>query len=458
MKIAFYNPPSSTPIIRRYMCSYNAGENRYPCVELLGMAALSRQLGHQVAYIDCVAEELNTADAVAKLQAIDPDLMVCLTGVECFHEDIAELSALKKALPGVAVGLFGYYPTIYAARCIESGFDFVLMGEGEKGLTAYLTGVKDAPGLATPEAVSPDAPRLTESEYNALPHPAHDLLKIDLYRELGMGSPMTAVQFTRGCPFPCAYCIRSYGRKTTRRTVENVMRELKTISNLGIKYFRILDDTFNVNKEWTSQVCQSMIEQGLNLSWAALSRVDTLDEKILRLMRQAGCKRIFIGIESGSQRVIDYYKKGYDVRAIPEKVRQVRRAGLEAVGFFLMGTAFETWEDVKLSIDLSKKCDLDFIIATKLVIYPGTDLVGEMGSLAHVDPWTGKHSFVDSKRENDLLMWERRFYRSFYFSRHGFRTGIKTFLKNPPEAFRAAYGLVKYALLPKNSRSHPDYL
>ncbi|MBI5814388.1 MAG: B12-binding domain-containing radical SAM protein [Nitrospinae bacterium] len=458
MRIAFYNPPAATPVIRRYMCSYNAGENLYPNIELLGLAAHAESEGHTAVYIDCIAEGFGGSSGLAALKTFRPDVVVSLLGLECFGADIAEMLAVKGELPEAKVGIMGYYATMYPEKCVEKGMDFVLLGEGEQGLSGYLKGDLAAPGLATKERVNRDGRRLSEDEYNRLPHPAHHLIKPGAYGELGLGSPLTVAQFTRGCPYPCSYCVRSYGRKTVNRSVENVLKELEDIARLGIRYVRFLDDTFTTDKKWAAAICEGIVQRGIKLAWGALSRADTLDGELLKLMKRAGCRRIFIGIESGSQRVLDYYKKGYKVERIPSSVRLARKAGLETVGFFLLGAPFETIEDVQQSMDMARKCDLDYVIVTKLVIYPGTELENELRDMAAVDPWEGVHRFADEKREMEILEWERLFYRSFYTSYSGIRTGVRTLFRQPVRTLRAAASIMRFALSSGQDKSHPDYL
>jgi radical SAM superfamily enzyme YgiQ (UPF0313 family) len=288
--------------------------------------------------------------------------------------------------------------------------------------------------------------------------PAHDLLNPYLYYELGLGRKLATVQLTRGCPYPCTYCVRSFGRQTVRRQPENVISELAALAGLGFSTVRLLDDTFNLDSAWTEEVCQRLIAARLPLRWSALSRVDTLKADELALMRRAGCRRLFIGIESGSQRMLDLYGKGYRVEEIAAQVRQVRRAGLEAVGFFLLGAPGECWADVAQSIALAGECDLDHVIATKLVLYPGTELAASHHNIAVVDPWSGVHRFMDEQREAEILLWERQFYRKFYFSRTGVRTGIRTLLRDPGRAMRALGGLTGFIWGRKGDRVHPDYL
>ncbi len=440
------------------MCSYNAGANLYPNIELLSLAALARARDHTAVYVDCVAENLDTDSGIAAVKNSGAELVVGMCGLECFQDDVRELKALKIALPGVSIGLLGYYPTLYPKRCLEAGFDFVLMGEGEPGVEALLQGKRSAAGLATPDSSAETGLRLTQEQFNALPPPAHDLIKPALYAELGLGSSLTVAQFTRGCPYPCRYCIRSYGRRTVRRSPEKVLAELEFVQEQGIRHIRILDDTFLTDRQWAAEICRGIIRKKLTLTWGALCRVDNLDKDLLQLMSRAGCKRLFIGIESGSQRILDYYKKGYKVAEMAARVRQVRPAGIEAVGFFIIGAPIEKWHDVHQSITLARRCDLDFVIVTKLVVYPGTVLENEIGNLAKIDPWADAHRFKDIRREREIVEWERRFYRAFYFSPAGLRTGLRTLIQDPARAFKSALDMLRFSLSPNNPGKHPDYL
>jgi hypothetical protein len=131
---------------------------------------------------------------------------------------------------------------------------------------------------------------------------------------------------------------------------------------------------------------------------------------------------------------------------------------MEAVGFFLIGAPMEQWADVAESIRLARKCGLDYVIVTKLVVYPGTDLDKEIGKWFLVDPWTGEHRFSDSAREKEIIDWERRFYRSFYFGGPGFRAGIRSLFSDPLAACRAALGLIRFTGKKETGADHPDYL
>ena len=444
MKIIFYNPSYPEPVIRRYRCSYHAGENLYPVIELLTLAAVARDQGHDVSYVDCIAEKLNPVEGVNKILDQSPDIVISLAGLECFNHDLKELVGIKERVTGVKVGMVGYYPTLFPEKTIENGIDFVLLEEGEAGLKALLDGKWELPGIVSSKGNSGIVPKITSDEYNKLPIPAFDLIQPGLYREVGLGSPLVCVQFTHGCPFQCNYCVRTYGEKVVRKKVSNVLEELQTIHKMGVPYFRILDDTFNLNRKWVIDICKGMVDLKLNFKWSALSRVDTLDEEVLGYMRKAGCKRIFVGIESGSQRILDFYRKGYKVEEIVEYVQMIRKAGMVSVGFFMVGAPSEKWKDVKKSIDMQKRCKLDYVSVSQLSIYPGISLADEMSDVFDVDTWDGTNCYKDESRNQEVLSWIKNFYKAFYFSPTGVKTGLRNLIKEPIVTCRELAGMLRF--------------
>ena len=171
MKIIFYNPSYPEPVIRRYRCSYHAGENLYPVIELLTLAAVARDQGHDVSYVDCIAEKLNPVEGVNKILDQSPDIVISLAGLECFNHDLKELVGIKERVTGVKVGMVGYYPTLFPEKTIENGIDFVLLEEGEAGLKALLDGKWELPGIVSSKGNSGIVPKITSSEYNKLQIP-----------------------------------------------------------------------------------------------------------------------------------------------------------------------------------------------------------------------------------------------------------------------------------------------
>ena len=151
-----------------------------------------------------------------------------------------------------------------------------------------------------------------------------------------------------------------------------------------------------------------------------------------------------MGIESGSQRILDYYKKDYAKEEIREKIAIVSKAGIEAAGFFLVGAPVETESDLEETIRLAKSSKLDYAIVSKLIIYPGTSLYDEAGE--HVEfrllPYTNR--FNSDELERRALRWEKLFYRRYYLSPAGFIRFFLLLARHPGPTVQALFDFLKF--------------
>jgi len=245
-----------------------------------------------------------------------------------------------------------------------------------------------------------------------IPYPDRSLSKVNLYHEFLLKRPFATVQTMRGCPFDCAFCVRTYGRDVALRSVENVLAEIEElIQRYKIKAIRFMDDTFTLNRNRVIELCEQLLKKGLRFQWSCLSRVDTVDEEMLKIMKRAGCARIYLGIESSSQRVLDCYKKGYNAVRIRPAVKMIKDNDIQVVGFFIVG-GIQHWEELRSDISLAKEAKLDYIVVEKLSQYPGTSLE----SISRVPPFGDTLSFSSKDVPLDeAVKWEKEFYREFYF-------------------------------------------
>jgi radical SAM superfamily enzyme YgiQ (UPF0313 family) len=164
----------------------------------------------------------------------------------------------------------------------------------------------------------------------------------------------------RGCPYRCLFCKpvedKLFGKKLRRRSVDSIAEELDLlVLEYGNRPVSFKDDTLTVNKtEWFDQLGEELSRRKLRLSWQCSSRVDTIDLHKLRAMKKAGCKQLFFGIESGSQRVLDYYRKDITVAQIKEAFALCHHVGIRACASVMVGAPFETREDLEKTYQLVK--------------------------------------------------------------------------------------------------------
>lgn len=469
MKTLLFNIPYKNKIIRRFKCSYNSPGFLFPPLELLSLGAIVKEWKKdQVNLIDAIAEGLNLEECTERIKDYNPDIIISIIGLENFQNDIEALQKIKMIFPRIKIVCFGYYPTVFAKEILKKvDVDLLLLNEPEiifsKAYDCLKEGKRlhDVDGVAFKEGDS----IVVNKNYNrienldSLPYPLHALLKKELYSESRFGGPLTTIQTSRGCPFMCNYCIRTYGHKITYRSPENIVGEIEEVVKLGIRKIRFVDDMIDLKKDRIIKMCNMIIKKKLNVEWTALTRVDTLDEKVLKVMKNAGCKRLYVGIESGSQKILDYYQKGYRADLIKSKVRLIVNAGIEAVGFFMVGAPIETEEDLRQSIAVARGIDFDYIIVNTLSSYPGTRLFEQISGDLDFQLFPYKHQFKDAERENKMLNWEKKVYFSFYFRFKYFKHKFWKFLKQPKSSIRDLITFLRF-LLPSSNKEeeHKDYV
>lgn len=457
-RILMLNLPGKEQITRRYMCSYVSPESLLPPVELISMAAVAREWkGAQVVLVDSMAERLDEAEVRNRITAFAPDIIVSLSGFECFEEDMDTLRGLKSAFPDTLFVLFGHYATHFPKETlIHSATDYILLGEPELIFSDLLDAfkgqrdLKDVQGIVyrcgTEVLVQGSGNRIPDP--NALPMPAYDLLpKGRCYYEPLMAEPFGMIQSARGCPYQCNYCVKSFGTKLTTLTPQRIVDEIKEWKRLfNVRSIRFIDDTFTITRQRVIELCQLMIAEKLNVEWACLSRTDNLDAELLQWMRRSGCKRIYFGMESGSQRMLDMYRKQVKVEEARDALLLCREAGIETAAFFMSGHPEETEEDFSQTVSFAKAARLNFASFNPLTPYPGTAMYNEMAARLEFSIYPYRNTWTDPEVHEQFDRRKKRFYKSFYL-RPAFVAGnARVLLRNLPGLVTMGTGLLRYLL------------
>jgi radical SAM superfamily enzyme YgiQ (UPF0313 family) len=227
--------------------------------------------------------------------------------------------------------------------------------------------------------------------------------------------------------------VREFGQKVASRSPENILAEIAELEKLGIRNIRFMDDTFTMNRKRLMRICQGLIERHPRTAWTCLTRVDMVDAEMLELMRRSGCRRLYLGIESGSQRILDFYRKGLAVEEMRRKMAVIRASGIEASAFFVLGAPIETDADVDASIELAIELDFDYVIVTKLQYWPGTELFATHGQQVGFDLFSGDELLYAPAGYERVLEWQRRFYRRFYLRPGYLRKRLSTLVRSPAD-------------------------
>ena len=260
--------------------------------------------------------------------------------------------------------------------------DAVLRGEYEETCREIaegkpldqITGVTRRNG--TGEVIE-NPPRPLIAEVDSIAFPARHLANNSLYVRPDNGAMQTTIVTNRGCPFHCIYCLANQvsGTRNRYRSVENVMAELRDcIENHGIRSFLFRSDLFTQNKKWVRELCQAILDEGLEIDWACNSRVDTLSADMLGWMKKSGCWIIAFGVESGDQETLDAIDKAAKVEDSYEAIRLTREAGIKSSVYLLMGLPWDTHESIDELMRYARKLDPDVLEIFYAYPFPGTPL------------------------------------------------------------------------------------
>ncbi|MBZ0270929.1 B12-binding domain-containing radical SAM protein [bacterium] len=247
-------------------------------------------------------------------------------------------------------------------------FDAVIVGESD---TTIARVVESAPEIAAQPGVMPrgaDVPPLPAPiRADDAPFPARRLVALKAYR----GGPAykrrrhsTSIYTHRGCAYTCTFCEQGSEAGPMRfRSAASILDEVREIRrDHGIHDIRFIDDVFMIHKRITRDFCELALSEGERFDWMCCSRMDLMDADLLKLMRRAGCYRIELGVESGNDRVLDFTKKGANVRQAFDAMKNARAAGIEVIANYILGFPTETESEMRETIDTSIAVDSDFAI------------------------------------------------------------------------------------------------
>jgi len=250
--------------------------------------------------------------------------------------------------------------------------DFAVVGEGEKTILNIMDDLYNCRVWPLKDQVI-----LGEviNNLDTLPFPARDLIHKKYFRH-----KRTSILASRGCPFNCSFCQptlrKIFGSKVRRRTVGNIVEEMLHCNQLyGLSTFEFFDDTFTSDKTWVYKFCDEV--EKFYFKFEVLSRVDMVNTEMLKRMKDAGLKRISLGIESGSQKVLNMYGKGTTVQQNLDAVKTCNRLGIKVHGFFMVGALNETETTLEATKQFLQKVDFETIFVTVTMPMPCTRLYSQ---------------------------------------------------------------------------------
>jgi radical SAM superfamily enzyme YgiQ (UPF0313 family) len=377
MKICLISPPYNSAV------KSVVGVSSPP----LGLAYIASVLkqNHEVKIIDSNILNYAIEDVERRLRSFNPDVVGITSVTPSIYEAYKVAEIAKKVREDCKVILGGPHATFMPRQTMEECkyIDIIVRGEGEETIKELIKNIEKGTPLNEVKGITfreknkiiDTEPRPFIKNIDDIPFPSRDLLPIHLYKFNGV--KYTTMLTSRGCPFKCSFCSSSrlFGGYWRGRSPENVLEEMKIIyEEYGIKNIEFIDDTFTLNQERAEKICNEIIKQGWDISWGASSRVDTLSKKLVEKMKKAGCWIVYLGIESGSQEILNAIGKGITLEQVKKAVKILKDVGIQVLGSFIIGFIQDTKKTIKETIKFAKNLNLDYAQFSILTPYPGTPI------------------------------------------------------------------------------------
>lgn len=348
-----------------------------PPTDLMYLASIAENCGFEA----IIRDYSQGGNFEADLKEIQPNYLVANIATPTFKSDMMAAQLAKEIVPSICTIVKGAPFLTYNTNTIyENPFiDYVIIGEAELTLKDILDGVPDNEilGICYRENFQPvkNDKRPFIDNLDILPFPARHLVDNSIYKRPDNGKVQAVVKVARGCPFHCFFCLATpvSGAKVRTRSPENIVAELKEcVEKYNIKNFLFWSDIFNFNREWTLELCQKIIESGLKITWSSNTRADTMDDEMAKMMYKSGCRLVSIGVESGSQKMLDNIGKKITLDDIRNTVKILKKNKIKIYNYFVIGLPWETEETVEETIKFAIELDSNFISFYTATPLPGT--------------------------------------------------------------------------------------
>lgn len=363
---------------------------RFPPLGISYVAASLKEAGYDVRLLDCTF--LQRGDALRAALAARAEVVGIYCMATMMDEALWFASHLRGASRLIVAG--GPLPTCDPAPFMAH-FDIVVRGEGEEAMVELLRAYEGDLDLSSVRGIvvrnelvlqrkgEPGffftAERPATKELDPIPFPAREMLPNESYIRYGKnkyGYSITTVMSTRGCPFRCEFCSNViYGGTYRERSPCNVVDEIEEALTLGYDRISFADDVFTLNGGRVAEICHEIRRRGLRFWWECLGRVDALDYPLALEMKQAGCARIFFGIESGNDQILRLMNKKITTKQARDAVEAAHRAGLQVGAFFILFYPGDTDDTVIDTLRFAMSLPLDYLGLTKPYLLPGTALL-----------------------------------------------------------------------------------
>jgi anaerobic magnesium-protoporphyrin IX monomethyl ester cyclase len=404
---------------------------RLPPIGLMYIAAALEKAGFEVQMLDNYLMKKPIAEVKQLVTKLNPQIVGITCGSATYARCIETAKAVKEAVPNCKIVVGGWHASYEPDSLLANPeIDYVVMGEGERAITQLATCITNGNESAAMTIAGvackrqgkniKNQPKFIEN-MDELPYPARHLLPLELYDrtiEYLNVKPADVMSISRGCVYNCGFCEtrKLWGNICRGFSPQRVIGEMQDLmSKYGTKGIYFINDNFTLRKKETLELCDLMIKNKLDLEWVCDTRVDLVNQELVKKMSKAGCKTIWFGVESGSERILQRIGRNTTLKQIETAFELCRKNKIQTACSFMLGMPDETLKDMEMSLKFAKKLNPDWCLFNVFIANPDSRLYQEVLE-------SGKYDKLDDfllsvKTEefdyNSLLALQRRFFREF---------------------------------------------
>ncbi len=406
------------------------GVSEYATVaQPLGLAMLAshiRDNNFSVKILDAEVLDLNPEETTNEVLLHKPRFV----GITAFTTKMTAanriIKLLKKQAPQIKIVLGGHHSSaIPQQSLIDSGVDFVVKGEGYEPTIKILQGSKQSVHTAKPM-----------EDIDNVPMPAWDLLPMNKYRahhwqcwNFKEGKDSFALVFTSlGCPFSCSFCSVNvvYGKRFYRKkSPERVMLDFDLLHfKYHIKHIEIIDDTFTLDPEHVSKICDMLIHRHYNFNMWAFSRIDTTKDWLMDKMKKAGINWVFFGVEAGNEEILNSVVKKQNLKQIRKAIDIAHNAGMHVGTNYVFGLPEDNFDTMQETLDLALELNTEWSNFFIAMPYPGTEMYKNAKRKDLPEKWEQYGFFAPNAKplankelhSNDIVQFRDKAFNTFFSS------------------------------------------
>jgi radical SAM superfamily enzyme YgiQ (UPF0313 family) len=395
------------------------------------IAAALEQAGHEVQMLDNYLMQQSTQEVQQLVLKLQPTIVGITCGSATYKKCVETAKAIKQIAPECKIVVGGWHASYMPESLLEvPEIDYAVMGEGERAITelaAFLVKGDYFSASTVAGIVCRGSSGVIKNEskfinMDELPFPARHLLPLEKYDrniEFLKAKPADIMSISRRCTFNCGFNKKKklWGNINRQFSPQRIISEVNDlVVNYGTKGIYFINDNFTMRKNQTVEFCDLLIKSKLDLEWVCDTRVDLVNQEILEKMASAGCKTIWFGIESGSQKVLNHINRNVTLEQIEEAFKMCRKAGIKIACSFMLGMPSETKEDLLQSYRFAEKLDADWCQFNVFIAYPDSPLWREMletGKYTQLDDFLYSYK-TDEFDYDELMRIQKQFFKTYH--------------------------------------------